>query len=88
MFWRTIQESADEGIAEFDLGRSSVDNEGLVRFEERWGASRGALQYWPFPRTPKSDAHTWKAHLGKMLVRVVPDQLLIAAGEILYPHLG
>jgi len=40
LFWRTIQEAKDRGFEELELGRSDVDNLGLVAFKERWGASR------------------------------------------------
>jgi CelD/BcsL family acetyltransferase involved in cellulose biosynthesis len=88
LFWKTIQESAQEGMVEFDLGRSSVDNEGLISFKERWGARRATLHYWRFPYSRKADGSVWKTNLKKRLVAAAPEWCLTAAGNLLYPHIG
>jgi CelD/BcsL family acetyltransferase involved in cellulose biosynthesis len=88
LFWKTIQESAHKGLSEFDLGRSSMDNEGLIRFKDHWGTRRATLQYFRYPVPPESGGGAWKTDLRKFLVKVAPDRLLIASGRLLYPHLG
>jgi lipid II:glycine glycyltransferase (peptidoglycan interpeptide bridge formation enzyme) len=37
LFWRTIQEAKAQHLLRFDLGRSDVDNAGLIRFKTQWG---------------------------------------------------
>ena len=88
LFWKTIQEAAQEGMVEFDLGRSTVDNEGLITFKEHWGARRATLEYWRFPDRGKSEGINRKKNLKKLLVEIAPDWCLIAAGRLLYPHIG
>ena len=46
LFWMTIQEAKVEGMSQLDLGRSEVDDAGLVKFKERLGASRMDLEYY------------------------------------------
>ena len=48
LFWKTIQEAKDRGLEEFEMGRSDVDNLGLIAFKERWGASRKLINYWTY----------------------------------------
>ena len=49
LFWRTIQECFRENIRYFDLGRCSIEHEGLIRFKEHLGAQSRALAYWRYP---------------------------------------
>jgi hypothetical protein len=46
LFWKTIQEAKAEGMIQLDLGRSELDNTGLVKFKDRLGADRINLQYY------------------------------------------
>jgi CelD/BcsL family acetyltransferase involved in cellulose biosynthesis len=85
VFWKAIQEAKKDGLLEFDLGRTDVDNAGLIAFKERWGASRSALAYLAYPaRQARSEG------LGRGIVRrlfsVAPDCLLTAAGRVLYRY--
>ncbi|MBV8866672.1 MAG: GNAT family N-acetyltransferase, partial [Acidobacteriaceae bacterium] len=88
LFWRTIEEAKQEGITQFDLGRSGVDNEGLIRFKEHWGAQRSVLEYWRFPERPRSPAKEWSKKLTGQLAAIAPEWCLIAAGNLLYRHIG
>ncbi len=42
---RAIDWAADRGFGWFDFGRSDLDNPGLVRFKETWGATTTPLTY-------------------------------------------
>jgi CelD/BcsL family acetyltransferase involved in cellulose biosynthesis len=88
LFWRTIQEAAQEGMVVFDLGRSDVDNAGLVTYKERWGARRSTLEYWQCPERPKAEKGIWKTNLKNRLLEIAPDWCLVAAGRLIYPHIG
>src|SRR5271157_227408 len=37
LFWKAIQEGKERGAREFDLGRSEIDNPGLVAFKNHLG---------------------------------------------------
>ena len=88
LFWKTIQEAKDEGIEELDLGRSNIDNEGLIAFKEHWRAARTTLSYWRYPRGPLVPQSAWRQTLLRHFVQSAPDFALVAAGSLLYKHIG
>lgn len=88
LFWKTIQEAKKVGCIEFDLGRSDIDNEGLIAFKEHWGASRSVLNYWRYPHKPSQPTSAWKTYLVNQVVSIAPDFSLVAVGWLLYPHIG
>jgi lipid II:glycine glycyltransferase (peptidoglycan interpeptide bridge formation enzyme) len=88
LFWNTIQEAKRVECVAFDLGRSALDNAGLIAFKEHWGASRSVINYWRYPHKPNRPASAWRIHLVNNVVSVAPDFSLVAAGKLLYPHIG
>ena len=56
LFWRMIQESKADGAATIDLGRSDLDNQGLITFKDRWGASKSTLTYYRYPALRRAAA--------------------------------
>jgi Acetyltransferase (GNAT) domain len=89
LFWKAIQGAKDDQLSEFDLGRSDCDNPGLIRFKDRWGATRSMLSYRRFPsRHPQIVSKAAQAPIVKYLFSCVPDSLLAAAGRVLYKHIG
>jgi lipid II:glycine glycyltransferase (peptidoglycan interpeptide bridge formation enzyme) len=88
LFWKTVQEAKAEGREELDLGRSEVDNPGLIAFKEHLGAQSSMLVYWRYPK-PAARRHSgWKTRVARQLVSAVPDSSLVAAGKLLYRHIG
>jgi CelD/BcsL family acetyltransferase involved in cellulose biosynthesis len=119
LFWKTIQEAKEQGMTQLDLGRSELDNAGLVKFKDRLGASRRELQYYRLlpssvqvgsrqraagneltdeGRSPTRTAKgiskfeirnsKFGAQLLKRIVCHLPDAVLVAAGRLLYRHMG
>jgi len=88
LFWRTIQEAQELGFEELDMGRSDLDNTGLVVFKEHWGATRSMLSYWRYPNRHQLSPNAWGVRLAKQLVSAAPDLSLEAAGSLLYRHIG
>jgi CelD/BcsL family acetyltransferase involved in cellulose biosynthesis len=89
LFWKTIQEAKDKGLEVLDMGRSSVDNLGLIAFKEHWGAAGTTLSYWRYPRpSPEVPKSAWQKSLAHRLVRAAPDLALEAVGTLLYRHIG
>jgi hypothetical protein len=90
LFWIAIQDAIYRGLAELDMGRSEIDNPGLVAFKDRWGASRSALTYWRFPATQPqlTSVSPWVPGLLKRACSHIPDRLLISLGARLYRHVG
>ena len=89
LFWWTIQEAKRDGIREFDLGRSDLDNLGLAIFKDRWSATRSTLTYWRYPaRVPGNLKLPRTKQVAERILAHMPDGLLIAAGRLLYRHMG
>jgi CelD/BcsL family acetyltransferase involved in cellulose biosynthesis len=89
LLWNAIQEARREGLCEFDLGRSDVDNPGLLMFKDRWGAVRTPLTYLRYPL--RGSFHISKsktAGIGKYVWSHVPSSVLAAAGRMLYKYMG
>jgi lipid II:glycine glycyltransferase (peptidoglycan interpeptide bridge formation enzyme) len=88
LFWRTIQEAKDRGCEQLEMGRSDMDNQGLVAFKERLGASRRSISYWRYPQVDVYDSGRWRISIAKRAVRVMPDLALKTIGKLLYRHIG
>jgi len=89
LFWNTITEAKNSGLAELDLGRSDRDNPGLVTFKDRLGGARSDLTYFRYPgQESHSTTSAWRNNTVKYIVARMPDALLAAAGKVLYKHAG
>jgi CelD/BcsL family acetyltransferase involved in cellulose biosynthesis len=88
LFWNTIQEAKDTGIEELDLGRSDIDNLGLISFKDHWGAIGKPLVYWSYPRRRETALSTWQKAVMRNVVPVTPEPMLRTAGRLLYRHIG
>jgi CelD/BcsL family acetyltransferase involved in cellulose biosynthesis len=89
VFWRAIQEAKGNGFLDFDLGRSDLDNPGLVEFKDRWGACRSTLTYWRYGAAARKLANAgWNAHISRWIFGYMPNGLLTATGSLLYKHVG
>jgi hypothetical protein len=90
LFWKAIEEAKAEGMKEFDLGRSDLDNQGLITFKDRLGAQRTGLTYWRCSggETGQSRRPAWLTQAAKHVFRRLPDALLVASGRFLYKHIG
>jgi CelD/BcsL family acetyltransferase involved in cellulose biosynthesis len=89
LLWNAIQEGKRSGARVFDLGRSDSDNDGLILFKDRWGATRSPLAYWRYSARPsRAIVRLPNAQWAKRIFAHLPDTLLIAAGKILYKHFG
>jgi lipid II:glycine glycyltransferase (peptidoglycan interpeptide bridge formation enzyme) len=88
LFWKTIQEAKAMGIVEFDMGRSDLDNPGLVTFKEHWGARRAVLSYLRYPAPAASSGAERAIKHFKKVISVTPDTPLVMLGRLLYRHIG
>ena len=89
VFWDMIREAKRANKLGLDLGRSDLDNPGLITFKERWGAQRQPLVYSRLPAVGNVLERGAGSSLAfKQLFRYCPDWLLIGAGKLLYPHIG
>lgn len=89
LLWQAIEEAKNTGANRFDFGRSEISNPGLIRFKDHFGAKRSALNHKVFPATSwEASAETWKMALAKKVFARLPDNALILAGKLIYPHIG
>jgi hypothetical protein len=89
VFWNMICDAKLRGLLELDMGRSELDNPGLIAFKDKWGAVRQELVYARYPKG-RSTFRSEKLHMqaAKFFFSRSPDWILIAAGNLLYPHVG
>jgi len=89
LMWKAIEEAKEDGLLEFDMGRTDWSNEGLLIFKDRWGCARSTLLYY---RYPAPQAHhriaSFPMRFAKQLIAWAPDSVLSSAGNILYRHIG
>ena len=89
LFWKAIEDACADGLIAFDLGRSELDNTGLVRFKDRWGATRSTLHYYRCSLKPALlVARAWPLNLARFCFSRIPNPFLAAAGRVLYRHIG
>lgn len=89
LFWRAISEAKAAGLTSLDLGRSDLDNPGLITFKNRLGAKPSTLVYSRLSRTQTVDARDgWPKKVARHLFAVMPDPVLRATGRIMYRHVG
>ena len=89
LFWRAIQQAKAQGIEELDLGRSDVDQAGLVTFKEHLGGMRSTLTYYTCPEAHSNAAHERLVpRVARRVVAHLPDAALDLTGRLLYRHLG
>jgi hypothetical protein len=90
LFWKAIQDAKAAGAHTFDMGRSDLDNPGLLKFKSNWGTKDLPLTYW---RCPQKELQAGlppsrKQKIGGYVVSRLPDNLLILLGRMLYKHIG
>ena len=88
LFWKLIEESKAQGITEIDLGRSDLDNPGLIIFKDRLGASKTTLTYSRYQAARPGRGIRWDSHTVRQLFSFLPDTAFSAAGKLLYKHMG
>jgi hypothetical protein len=89
LFWKFFEESKSSGIEQIDLGRSDLDNPGLLTFKDRMGATRRQLDYFRHNREQKArQGMGWVSPVASRLSGMVPQSVLPAAGRLLYRHFG
>ena len=89
LFWDAIREAKENGLHEFDLGRSDLTNPGLITFKTRLGAKASTLEYVRFSAAQSAPAVEDRGmRMAKRLFSCMPNGLLTTAGKLLYRHIG
>jgi hypothetical protein len=89
LIWHAIQFAKQRNVKVFEFGRSDLDNQGLINFKDHWGATRSELTYYRYMKPQEGND---RPHVGARLARrtlsSLPDSCLVAAGRLLYRHIG
>jgi hypothetical protein len=88
LLWRAIEEAKQDNLSELDMGRSDCDNLGLIAFKDRWGAARSTLVYQKYPAERHQRFWSPNPDIAKYVFAHMPDSWLVAAGRVLYKHMG
>jgi CelD/BcsL family acetyltransferase involved in cellulose biosynthesis len=88
LFWRTIRESKELGLSKIDLGRSDLDEEGLIAFKNHLGAHSSVLSYYRYPADVSVASSRQGASLARRFCTHLPSPLLRVVGSAIYRHIG
>jgi hypothetical protein len=89
LFWKAIADAKARGASSFDLGRSDLDNPGLITFKDRLGATSESLSYTRASiRYRRKQQSRWWAGVPAQILSRLPDRVFISAGRLFYPHAG
>ena len=69
LYWTLLAHVADNGIAQFDFGRSTV-NEGTYRFKKQWGATPVALNWRTLETTREESAPVTTGRARKIVEQI------------------
>jgi len=93
LMWHAIRHLQGTGIAQLSLGRSDLDDTGLLQFKRGWGAQETELPYYRIGLR-KSITNSWgikrttAGSLRHQFVQRLPLSFLRLAGGLMYRHLG
>lgn len=91
LMWKAISWASEHGYQTLDLGRTACDNEGLMEFKRRWGATKEPLTYYYYPQMAglaSTSEQSWKFRALTTCWRQLPLQVAGPLGGRLYKHLG
>jgi len=93
VIWEAIRLACARGYRRFTLGKTSRENQGLLRFKRWWGADEIPLTYYYHPAVDgtTSSAYTersLKYHIVTGLWRALPAPVTDRVGGLLYGHLA
>ncbi|HET7106174.1 MAG TPA: GNAT family N-acetyltransferase [Candidatus Acidoferrum sp.] len=89
LLWNAILKAKSTGATQFDMGRTEVDNLGLLTFKNRWVPHPTQLVYWRYPHTASFDSiDSWELKFAKRVFSQMPASMLTYAGKLIYRHIG
>lgn len=91
LMWTAIKIGCEQGYQTFDMGRTARDNEGLMEYKRRWGATQEELPYFYYPSIAGLASTPESSQLFRMLTtfwKRVPLPIASTLGGYLYKHLG
>jgi FemAB-related protein (PEP-CTERM system-associated) len=89
--WHAIERACLEGYVSFDFGRTSVRNDGLIRYKEMWGAETFDLPYFFYPEMKTMKTQEEKSPVYRMATKIwhsLPESMVDFIGPRVYKYLG
>ena len=89
IMWEAIRWYRDHGFETLSLGRTELDNPGLLRYKRSWGADERLIKYYRYD-IKKGVFVTNKAGrmISKQILSRAPVAVLRIVGQLLYRHMG
>jgi len=89
LFWRLIEESKLEGVEQIDLGRTELENIGLIEFKDRIGTTRAQMSNLRYPKSEKtSGVQLSRLGVKRELIRFLPPVVSSTMGRVVYRHIA
>jgi CelD/BcsL family acetyltransferase involved in cellulose biosynthesis len=94
LYWQAMLDAKRAGLSFFDLGRTDADQQGLITFKNRWGATQSSLTYVRYGVAGSSthcfdlSTTSWKPRAAKFVLSNLPASVFSRIGKILYRHVG
>lgn len=90
LFWETISKCGRDGYDYLSLGRTDLDNEGLLVFKDGWGGRRTCLNYYRYDLAAERFISECPRELAgyRWVLQKMPVGVLRMLGRIAYRHLG
>ena len=88
LFWRVMRDARSRGFEALDLGRSDLDQPGLIAFKEHLGAIPSSLTYYRYPGRRGARPSGWMSRIARGSFAYLPDTALDLAGKLIYKRLG
>jgi Acetyltransferase (GNAT) domain len=89
VLWEGIKHLAGQGVERLELGRTSLDNDGLRRFKLGWGVQEEMIRYYRYSLASEKWVSGPRRETGfhNRVFRHLPAGVNRMAGAMLYPHL-
>jgi Acetyltransferase (GNAT) domain len=88
LLWYAVERARAWGATRLDLGRTDLDDTGLIRFKDRLGASSSQVTYLRFPTERRPRAESLTRGIVKRIVMAMPNGAAQLVGRLVYRHLG
>jgi hypothetical protein len=90
LLWTAIREAIIRGFTELDMGRSNIDDLGLIVFKQHWGAVPSELNYLRFPSRATTHIFRplWSMRIAQKTCNHLPAFILTSIGSLVYRHIG
>jgi CelD/BcsL family acetyltransferase involved in cellulose biosynthesis len=89
LLWKMIEESKQEGLERIDLGRTELENRGLIEFKDRMGTTRTKMSYLRYPKSEKTSGVQLSRMGGeRKLLTFLPGVVSSTMGRLVYKHIA